>query len=244
MQWGQAVEEASFWKYPGIDFKGWSVLFFAFPFPTQTLDVPNGKWEALAAPHSFAIDAGVLDPFLFKIGSEFPGQVPLFLTYNVLEYAKGKPANCCTTGYHQPYTIGGTYSSYIWGAYLDAPAVNSDVFYISHEVAEFMHDPFVNNNVRPWPQSFSFTLPWSPPYVFTKCQGNLEVGDPVEDRLGTPSEVQFVIKNSTMTYHMQNVVTASWQMQAKPAFSVNGWYTLKGAVDGEFAGPAPACPTM
>jgi hypothetical protein len=46
-----------------------------------------------------------------------------------------------------------------------------------------------------------------------------------------------------MTYHLQNEVTASWQMQAKPAFSVNGWYTLKGPVDGEFTAPAPVCPT-
>jgi hypothetical protein len=241
MQWGQAVEEASFWKYPGVNFKGWSVDMLALPFPSETLEVPHGSWAAQGTPHTYAIDAHVLDSFLSTKGTAFAGQVPLFLTYNVMEYAHLKPSNCCTTGYHQPYTISGIYSSYIWSVYLDAPAVNSDVFYISHEVAEFMHDPFVNNTVKPWPQSFSFSLPWSPPYDFDKCQNNLEVGDPVEDRLATPSEVQFVITNSTMTYHLQNVVTASWQMQAKPAFSVNGWYTLKGSVDGEFAAPAPAC---
>jgi hypothetical protein len=32
-------------------------------------------------------------------------------------------------------------------------------------------------------------------------------------------------------------------MQANPAFSVNGWYTIKGRVDGEFANPAPVCPS-
>jgi hypothetical protein len=243
MQWGQAVEEASFWKYPGVNFKSWSISMAAFPFYTQTLSVPFGSWQALTTPHSYAIDSNVLDPFFFKLGTEFTGQVPLILTYNILEYPHGSPSKCCTTGYHKAYTVGGVFSFYIWGAYLDAPAVNSDVFYISHEIAEFVHDPFVNNPVNPWPVSFSFSLPWAPPYKFTKCQSNLEVGDPVEDRLGTPSEVQFVITNSTMTYHLQNVVTASWQMQASPAFSVNGWYTLKGAVDGEFAAPAPACPS-
>jgi hypothetical protein len=243
MQWGQAVEEASFWNYPGVDFKGWNLDMTAFPWPTLTLDVPYGSWQALATPHTYGIDANVLDAFTFKNGSAFAGQVPLFITYNVMEYPHGSPGKCCTTGYHRPYTVGGVYNVYIWGVYLDSPAVNSDVFYISHEVAEFVHDPFVNNAVRPWPQSFSFSLPWSPPYKFTKCQNNLEVGDPVEDRLGTPSEVQLVITNSTMTYHLQNEVTASWQMQAKPAFSVNGWYTLKGPVDGEFTAPAPVCPT-
>jgi len=241
MQWGQATLEASFWKYPGVDFAGWSVSMAAFPFPTQTLTVPFGSWEALSTPHSYAVDSAVLDPFLFSLGSLFPGQMPILLTYNILEYPHGAPAKCCTTGYHHAYTISSVYSFYIWAAYLDAPAVNSDVFYLSHEVAEFMHDPFVNNAVQSWPASFSFPLPWSPPYTFTKCQSNLEVGDPVEDRLGTPSEVQYVITNSMMTYHLQNVVTASWQMQASPSFSVNGWYTLKGAVDGEFAAPAPAC---
>ncbi|MDR3703716.1 MAG: hypothetical protein P4L56_28970 [Candidatus Sulfopaludibacter sp.] len=105
-----------------------------------------------------------------------------------------------------------------------------------------MEDPFGNNSVQEFPQSWTFSLPWDPPYTFSKCQTTLEVGDPVEDRFGELSEMQFPITNSTMKYNFQNVVTASWLMQASPSFSVNGWYTLKGAVDGEFANPAPKCP--
>lgn len=242
MQWGEAVEKASFWKFPSVDFKDWHLEMLAFPSPPLTLDVPYGSWYALGNPHSYAVDNKVLDPFLDKLMSETSaGLAPIFLTYNIAEYQHGK-AGCCDFGYHDWYQSGGIYSFFIWASYMDSPADNPDLMSLSHEVAEFVHDPFGNNSVPPWPAPFTFTLPWDPPYKFTKCQGNLEVGDPLEDR-SDPAKLDFVITNSTMEYHFQNVVTASWEMQASPSFSVNGWYTLKGAVDGEFAAPAPACPT-
>jgi hypothetical protein len=49
------------------------------------------------------------------------------------------------------------------------------------------------------------------------------------------------IDTSIMTYYVQNIATAYWFMQASPSFSVNGWYTLKGAIDGEFGETAPLC---
>jgi hypothetical protein len=244
LQWGQAVEEASFWKYPGVNFKDWLVIMAAVFFPPVTVDVPYGSWSPGSTPHSYLVDAKVLDGFVDKQMATIPtGQVPIFLTYNISEYPHGNPAGCCVWGWHNTYQhTPGIYDAFIYATYLDAGVPNSDLMALSHEVAEFMHDPFGNNSVQGFPQSWTFSLPWSPPYNFTKCQTSLEVGDPVEDRFGELSELQLPLTNSTMTYNFQNVVTASWLMQASPSFSVNGWYTLKGAVDGEFAGPAPKCP--
>ena len=244
MQWGQAVEEASFWKYPGVNFKDWLVIMTPFPFTPVTLDVPSGSWSAGSAPHSYSVDQKVLDGFVDKQMASIPtGMVPIFLTYNISEYPHGNPAGCCTWGWHNTYQhTPDIYDAFIYATYLDAPQPNSDLMPLSHEVAEFMEDPFGNNSVQAFPQSWTFSLPWDPPYTFSKCQTTLEVGDPVEDRFGELSEMQFPITNSTMKYNFQNVVTASWLMQASPSFSVNGWYTLKGAVDGEFGKPAPKCP--
>ena len=252
VQWGEMAERASFWKYPGTHFKSWHVEMATFPItPSETLDVPNGSWYGLSEPNTYGVDATVLDPFLLKIAKKYPKGVPILLTYNIGEDTTKLPARkpgarnitgCCAFGYHDLYTQGGFTSFFIWGSYLDAPGFGApDLTALSHEVAEFMHDPTGNNLVQSWPVPGSFPLPWSPPYKFTKCQGNLEVGDPLEDRSG--GEVQYDIKTSVMDYHFQNVVTASWLMQASPSFSVNGWYTLKGTVDGEFAAPAPVCPT-
>lgn len=245
LQWGQAVEEASFWKYPGVNFKDWIVIMAAVPSVPATLKVPYGSWSTGPTPHSFYVDAKVLDGFVDTQMATIPtGQVPIFLTYNISEYPHGNPSGCCVWGWHNTYQhTKGIYDAFIYATYLDAGVANSDLLPLSHEVAEFVHDPFGNNNVQGFPLSWTFALPWAPPYSFTKCQTNLEVGDPVEDRLfADPSEMQLPLTNSTMKYNFQNVVTASWLMQASPSFSVNGWYTLKGAVDGEFAGPAPKCP--
>jgi hypothetical protein len=251
VQWGEATERASFWKYTGTAFKNWHVGMATFPItPSETLKVPNGKWYFLSNPNTYGVDGSVLDPFLLKIAQKYPKSLPILLTYNIGEDTTklpvprpGSPNGCCAFGYHDLYTIGGFTSFFIWGSYLDAPGYGlSDLGAMSHEVAEFMNDPTVGNTVQPWPAPFSFTLPWNPPYNFTKCQGNLEVGDALEDRSG--SELLYQINTSIMTYHFQNEALDSWFMQAKPSFSVNGWYTMKGAVDGEFNSPAPVCPTQ
>jgi hypothetical protein len=72
-------------------------------------------------------------------------------------------------------------------------------------------------------------------------RGHAEVGGPLEHLNGKDSNFPI---DGFIKYNFQNEVTASWLMHASPSFSVNGWYTLKGPVDPEFAAPAPACPTV
>jgi hypothetical protein len=221
-------------------------LMLPIPFPPLTLTVPYGSWSLLPETNYFAafysVNSSVLDPFLWKFMKESSaGVMPIFLTYDIEELQSGSP--CCAYSYHNWYKIGGLYTPFIWASYMDSTFSNPDIMPLSHEVAETVHDPFNNNTVPGWPAPFTFALPWNPPYYFAQCKTSLEVGDPLEDRTN-PAQLQFPITNSVMQYHFQNVATASWLMQASPSFSVNGWYTLKGAVDGEFAAPAPACPTQ
>jgi hypothetical protein len=254
VEWGEATLRASFWNYPLTDFKNWHVSMVTLPItPSETLKVPYGSWLALSEAHTFGVDDEVLEPFVLTIAKKYPDSLPIMLTYDIKDSSSkllgSQPGPTDSSrsldGYHRHYTDSkGFMSFFIWASYLDGPGdAWQDLTALSHEVAEFMHDPAGNNYVQAWPSQYSFTLPWDPPYHFTTCQDKMEVGDPVEDRFHTTVEFQYEIKTSIMDYHFQNVVTASWQMQAKPAFSVNGWYTLKGAVDGEFAAPAPVCPT-
>jgi hypothetical protein len=245
-QWGEAVEKASFWKFPLVDFKGWHVEMLALPFPALTLSVRYGSWYVAESSYFsalYVVDRSVLDPFLFKfMKNSSPGLMPIFLTYNIEEQQGSSP--CCSYSYHNWYKIDGLYTPFIWASYRDSSFSNPDLMPLSHEVAETVHDPFNSNKVPGWPAPFTFPLPWNPSSTFEICQttANFEVGDPLEDRTSW-AQLEFSITNSVMQYHFQNVVTASWLMRSNPSFSVNGWYTLKGAVDGEFAAPAPACPT-
>jgi hypothetical protein len=90
-----------------------------------------------------------------------------------------------------------------------------DVVPLSHEVAEWLNDPFVG--------AFQ-GINWIPPAVLPQggCIANFETGDPLESAPFTFAKVT----NST-TYHLQDEVFLPWYLQSTPSFSVNGWNTFQ-----------------
>jgi len=59
------------------------------------------------------------------------------------------------------------------------PPGMADVLPLSHEISEWINDPFINN----------FVPPWQFPGIPGSCQGNLETGDPLEVlRIRTPGD--------------------------------------------------------
>jgi hypothetical protein len=88
----------------------------------------------------------------------------------------GQGKNKVQTYMYAAYTTPGTYSGFL-PDYLNpsrtAPAPTrglSDIHALSHEVSEWLDDPFTNNAVQPW------LTPTAPQYGCTRL---LEVGDPV-----------------------------------------------------------------
>ena len=81
---------------------------------------------------------------------------------------------------------------------------------MSHEVAEWMNDPFGNNPTPAWGHTGQVA----------GCQNNLEVGDPLSGTLAPP------IYNpaNKFTYHMQELAFFSWFYGA-PSVGVNGWFS-------------------
>jgi hypothetical protein len=156
-----------------------------------TLTVPSDKGGAYQ--NSRGVKYGLVDINWFSsrvqqwMGQEQtdPTHLPIFLTNNVMLYV-GDPSGCCVIGYHgasvavgygsgatsgqgrqgvqtfafSAYTTPGTFG----GAYI------KDIHALSHEIAEWGDDPFVNNTVNPW------LTPTAPQYG---CTGILETGDPV-----------------------------------------------------------------
>ena len=246
VQWGEAVERASFWQYPGTDFTSWQLQMSPPLLSEQTLKVSPPNWAASSSvPGAYQVDDSVLRPYLDNLALSsvtlYPKGAPILLTYNV---EKSKGTSCCARGYHAHVTDSQGYRiPYMWASYMDATASapNPDLNPLSHEVAEFVLNPMNDNSVTPgWPSANSFKLPWKLPYKFTKCDSSFEDGDPIEDR---PENLRlFTITTSVMSYHFQNVATASWLMRASPAFSAHKQYAFPNVPDGEFDGPAPVCP--
>jgi hypothetical protein len=186
---------------------------------------PSAVFGGCAAGTVGIVDIAVYEPDLIAILSKLtpgvnPTTFPFLLEHNVVECESGAPgincgdilnpnALCCILGFHDsngPQTFGtGDFDTS--GIFLSpTPDVNS----ISHEVAEWMNDPFGNNP----------TPAWGHIGQVGGCQNNLEVGDPLSGTLAPP------IYNpaNKFTYHMQELAFFSWFYGA-PSVGVNGWFS-------------------
>jgi hypothetical protein len=170
------------------------------------------------------IDLAVYEPALFNAistvlssqgvnGSTFP----MFVTHNVVE-CEGTNCGelapntaCCILGFHDAsaqQTIGT--ADFDTGEIFVSPV--PDVSDMSHEVAEWMNDPFGNNPVPPWGHIGQQS----------GCQSNLEVGDPLSGTLAPP-----IFMPNGFTYHIQELAFFSWFYGA-PSVGIHGWFSDNG----------------
>ena len=163
--------------------------------PTVRIDVPANQGQIVRRPR--LIPEGRVDITWFSsriqnlMGSLHldPTHLPIFLTGNVFLYLYNDINQCCVLGYHgankaSGFGSGSTGSNgnanvqtFIYAAYARPGTYNptfshfvTDIHGLSHEVAEWGDDPFVNNKVDPW------LTPTAPQYG---CTAYLETGDPV-----------------------------------------------------------------
>jgi hypothetical protein len=224
-QYGDAVQRGEFWNLPGFS-PNYHVLLAAPSIATTvTITVPPGKGNAY--PLSGGGFMGVLDDTYFSqilatlIPSYVASQLPIFTTDNVFLGTNGLLQNCCVFGFHDsqsgPISSAKTwiYAGYIEPGTLGLPL--EDVLPLSHEVAEWLNDPFVGGFQG---------VNWIPPAVLPgqggACIPNFETGDPLE----APSVAFTKVTNGT-TYHLQDEVFLPWYLQANSSFSVNGWNTFQ-----------------
>jgi len=164
-----------------------------------------------------------------------PTHLPIYLTDDVLLHIGKDVFNCCVIGYHGTRATGyGTGSAnsngnakvqtFAWATYL-SPGVYArpaggtdwalqDIHAISHEIAEWGDDPFVNNTVEPW------LTPTAPQYG---CTGVLETGDPVVAigfAKGTNTFRQGTNPNGSQSadgyYHPEDEALLPWFMRSAP----------------------------
>lgn len=141
-----------------------------------------------------------LQTYLSKFASQIkPNTLPIFITYDVYLTSGG----CCIGGYHsangaQP--AGQTYSYTTW---IDQGngVFSQDTAAFTHEIGEWMDDPFVNNRVG--------------------CQDNgiLENGDPLVLQ-------DFPYDLHGFTYHLQDLVFIPY-FGAPRDTSVNQWLSFQ-----------------
>src|SRR5216683_1142228 len=174
----------------------------------------------------YALREWQIDTFIssFVAQVQDPSALLIFVSHNVLECDGG------CLGYHDVLPLGaGIEQTYIYTTYNDqALFTNSyfgtawpDINTLSHEVSEWVNDPFGDNLVPAWS-----AIPYPSP--FCSETGYLEVADPVEflPQHALSHEVGGV------TWHPYDIVFLPWFEQASSSTSVNGWYTFANSTPG------------
>lgn len=162
-----------------------------------------------------------------------PTHLPLYLTDDVLLFLGNNIFNCCVIGFHGTKARGNggaksngnaVVQTFAWASYM-SPGIFArpnggvywalqDIHAISHEIAEWGDDPFVNNLVEPW------LTPTAPQYG---CTNILETGDPVVGigfAMGTNTFRQGPNPNGSQSadgyYHPEDEVLLPWFMRTAP----------------------------
>ncbi len=197
--------------------------------------------------------------------------LPIYLTKDVLLHIGKDVFNCCVLGYHGTRAAGSgggsanskgnaVVQTFAWASYM-SPGIYArpnggtdwalqDIHGLSHEIAEWGDDPFVNNTVEPW------LTPTAPQYG---CTGVLETGDPVVAigfAMGTNTYAQGPNPNGSQSadgyYHPEDEALLPWFMRSAPntiseptqtASANGGRYTFMGDLNPfpGFRAPATGC---
>jgi len=243
--------------------------------PAVTINVPQNQGTLLQSGRGviFAdVDIGWWAAQINNLETQAnPTHLPIYLTNNVLLFVGKDIFNCCVIGFHgtNPVGKGGAsgnsngnakVQTFAWASWVQ-PGLYArpnggtdwalqDIHALSHEIAEWADDPFVNNTVEPW------LTPTAPQYG---CSGLLETGDPVVAigfAMGTNTFQQGPNPNGTQSadgyYHPEDEVHLPWFMRTAPntvseptqTSSINiGRYTLMGDLNPfpGFREPATGC---
>ena len=198
----------------------------AYPSNAFTGGCPTGKFAI--------VDIAVYEPAIISLFTQLgsqgvnPSTFPLYLLHNVVQCEANRPGcatnlnDCCILGFHdasgaQTFGTADFDTSGIFGSTVQ------DVSAMSHEVGEWMNDPFGNNPVPAWGNIGQVA----------GCQNNLEVGDPLSGTLAPP----IFNPQNRFTYHMQELAFFSWFYGA-PSVGINNWFSNNGTF---LADAGPVC---
>jgi hypothetical protein len=179
----------------------------------QEIDVPPGVGAVETNPFGSkpvgTMEVDVFDQDIQSIlsanaGTMTPDTLPLFVSANV--FLTEGIAVCCIGGYHSATAGHPSGQTYGYSTYeTEIGSFSQDVSALSHEIGEWMDDPFTDNDVN--------------------CADNslMEVGDPLENNSnygGFPYTV------NGRTYNLQSLVFIGY-FGAPPSTSVNSWLSFQ-----------------
>jgi hypothetical protein len=212
-QYGDAMQRASFWKYVGTTSPNYHVLLDQpHILPTTDIAVPASGGHSFHTPNG---PAGVVNTaFLLTL---LPRLNPFYQPGSLLILLVNDVEGDNFLGFHFSYVPNGRTEpfTFIWTGEFTPNVITrpdlSDSYVLSHEVTEWINDPFVDNVVPDWRNPAT-----------NRCFNNLlETGDPVE-LLPKPS---FVVRTNGRAYHVTDAAGISWFAHDAPSWELGGAYS-------------------
>jgi hypothetical protein len=207
-QYGDAYQRANFWSDVMTNTNYHLLFAKAVIAPVQTINVSSSQGNVISNPWggypTGTMDINIFDTLLQGIMSKFkqiqPNTFPLAVGYNMYLTSGG----CCIGGYHSANAGPPNGQTYAYTSVMQQASVgvfSQDIGAASHEVGEWIIDPFTTND--------------------SPC-GIMEIGDPLETE---PNFGDFPYTVGGLTYHPQDLVFNDYF--GAPVIQVNGWHTFQ-----------------
>jgi hypothetical protein len=198
--------------------------------PAQTVNIPANEGESwnlnrcgnLGVIDFSTFNSIIVNTVIPSLASQgvSPTSFPVFVMHDVVMGDPGDSPfqNCCVIGFHgasgsptQTYAVADYDTT---GIFPSSPSVAP----VSHEVAEWMDDPFGTNP----------TPAWGNVGQVSGCQSNLEVGDPLSGTLFSESGNTGILMPNGISYYPQELAFFSWFYRESPSMGAGGVYSDSG----------------
>ncbi|HWZ46372.1 MAG TPA: hypothetical protein VNW97_23065 [Candidatus Saccharimonadales bacterium] len=224
-QLGDAVQRAEFFHAMDPDWH--TMLEPPRPLAGVTVDVPRGLATLYRNRRTGVVFAVVDEGFfishlntILQLQNLDPAALTIALTSNVFLAQEGDIRQCCTVGFHTAFDAGlqggrQVVQTFVWSSWVEPGIFGpnfADVTAASHEISEWINDPF-GSNLAP---------SWQYPNGAGGCQDNLETGDPLE---GFPN-LSYSVTIGRRTYHPQSAALLQWFSREKPSSAFDGVYSF------------------
>ncbi|HXA84698.1 MAG TPA: hypothetical protein VNZ47_06465 [Candidatus Dormibacteraeota bacterium] len=223
-QFADAVQRAQFYGTAG---KEWHTLLGAPEIlKPLRIAVPRGDAKVYRNPSTGVLYAIVdTDFFLSQLNTMIqmanlaPDALAIALTSNVFLSPQKDIKKCCVLGFHTSFDVGEMaqvkfVQTFIWASWVEQGILGpglSDVTPMSHEISEWMNNPFGSNAVPSW------QVPNA-----SACQNNLETGDP----LALMPNAGYPVLIDGFTYHPQNQVLMQWFQRGTASDAFEGAFSF------------------
>lgn len=238
-QFADAVQRAQFFRTMAQDWH--TVLAKPQMLKPLSIDVPRGVAKVYRNPSTGVVYAVVDSSFfisqlntIIQLADLQVDALSIALTMNVFLAPEADIKHCCVLGFHTSFDSGRAgniqlVQTFLWASWVDPGIFGTnlaDVTPMSHEISEWMNNPFGTNLVPAW----------QVPGVAGGCQNNLETADPV----ASLPNAGYLVPIDGFVFHPQSQVLIQWFQRQPTSDAMDGAFSFPD--QNLVTTPSQACP--